>query len=243
PVLMFTSVSSKIVTRTVADKVTRRNCFSRRNPPPIPIMSSAEKLGPLTPYVFRAKAGMARGTVPANRPRPRTSVVSPKWLVFCCAQFGLWRGARREHPPQWGCDRRATKPQAKLGATQRAAVLFAPGFVAHSLQIHFGICSSLAPRLERKTLAAKHQPFRRHNTSGTLSLCDFPKSVFEKSFAGSTGDSPDGTGATVRANGDRLFARLLAAVPVGGSSRLRVGSRSPAPPIFKTDSKSEVRCA
>src|SRR5207249_9937762 len=39
-------------------------------------------------------------------------------------------------PPQWGCDRRATKPQAKLGATQRAAVLFAPGFVAHSLQIH-----------------------------------------------------------------------------------------------------------
>ena len=90
--------------------------------------------------------------------------MSPKWLVFCCAQFGLWRGARREHPPKWGCDRRATKPQAKLGATRRAAVLFAPGFVARSLQIHFGICSSLAPRLERKALAAKHQPFRRHNT-------------------------------------------------------------------------------
>src|SRR6266699_7018588 len=68
-------------------------------------------------------------------------------------------------PRQWGCDRRATRPQAKLGATLRAAVLFAPGFVAHSLQIHFGICSSLAPRLDRKTLAAKHQPFRRHNTS------------------------------------------------------------------------------
>src|SRR6185369_22846 len=29
-------------------------------------------------------------------------------------------------------------------------------------------CSSLAPRLERKTLAAKHQPFRRHNTSRSL---------------------------------------------------------------------------
>src|SRR5213593_4320737 len=97
-----------------------------------------------------------------------TSVVSPKWLVFCCAQFGLWRGARREHPPQWGCDRRATKPQAKLGAARRAAVLFAPGFVARSLQIHFGICSSLAPRLERKALAAKHQPFRRHNTKAHL---------------------------------------------------------------------------
>src|SRR2546426_7854215 len=46
--------------------------------------------------------------------------------------------------------------------------------------------------------------------------------VFGKRFAGSTGDSPvpsgdspDGTGATVR--GNRLFATLLAAVPVGGS--------------------------
>src|SRR5438128_10660284 len=110
-----------------------------------------------------------------------TSVVSPKWLVFCCAQFGLWRGARREHPPQWGCDRRATKPQAKLGATQRAAVLFAPGFVARSLQIHCGICSSLAPRLEGKILAAKHQPFRRHNTSfktaARLALTFFAASV------------------------------------------------------------------
>src|SRR5436309_6625159 len=48
--------------------------------------------------------------------------------------------------------------------------------------------------------------------------------VFGKRFAGSTGDppvpsgdSPDGTGATVRANGHGLFATLLAAVPVGGS--------------------------
>src|SRR6059058_1510542 len=79
----------------------------------------------------------------------------------------VWPVARREEgaSPAWGCDRRATKPQAKLGATRRAAVLFAPGFVARSLQIHFGICSSLAPRLERKALAAKHQPFPRHNTS------------------------------------------------------------------------------
>src|SRR5437763_13093501 len=93
-----------------------------------------------------------------------TSVVSPKWLVFCCPQVGLGRGARRKHPPKWGCDRRATKPQANLGATRRAAGLFGPGFVARSLQIHFGICSSLAPRMDRKSLAAKHQPFRRHNT-------------------------------------------------------------------------------
>src|SRR3989442_3050615 len=39
-------------------------------------------------------------------------------------------------PRQWGCDRRATKPQAKFGATLRAAVLFGPGGVARSLQIH-----------------------------------------------------------------------------------------------------------
>src|SRR5438552_8422353 len=68
-----------------------------------------------------------------------------------------------------------------------------------------------------------------------------PWSVFEKWFGGSTGDppvpsgdSPDGTGATVRANGDRLFATSLAAVPVGGSPTGAGGS--PAPPIFKTGS-------
>ena len=41
-------------------------------------------------------------------------------------------------PRQWGCDRRATKPQAKFGETLRAAVLFGPGCVARSLQIRVG---------------------------------------------------------------------------------------------------------
>src|SRR5437899_11919613 len=71
-----------------------------------------------------------------------------------CAEFGLWQGARREHIPKWICNRRATQPQAKLGATLQAAVLFRPDFVARSLQIHCGICSSLAPRLAEKSLAA-----------------------------------------------------------------------------------------
>src|SRR5713101_7186680 len=57
-------------------------------------------------------------------------------------------------PQRWGCDRRATKPQAKFGATRRAAGLFRPDFVARSLQIHGGICASLAPRLSEKSLAA-----------------------------------------------------------------------------------------
>src|SRR6266446_10334381 len=57
-------------------------------------------------------------------------------------------------PQRWGCDRRATKPQAKFGTTRGAAGPFRPGFVARSLQIHGGICSSLAPRLGEKSLAA-----------------------------------------------------------------------------------------
>jgi hypothetical protein len=71
-----------------------------------------------------------------------------------CAQFGLWQGARRAHTPPWVCNRGVTQPQAKFGATLRAAVLFRPDFVARSLQIHCGICSSLAPRLAAKSLAA-----------------------------------------------------------------------------------------
>src|SRR5579863_10303351 len=55
-----------------------------------------------------------------------------------CAAFGLGLGARRAHPPKWGCNRRATTPQAKSRATLRAAVLFDAGFVARSLQTHYG---------------------------------------------------------------------------------------------------------
>src|SRR5436309_15930853 len=51
-----------------------------------------------------------------------------------CAEFGLGPGARREHIPKWICDRRATQPQAKFGATLRAAVVFRPDFVARSSQ-------------------------------------------------------------------------------------------------------------
>src|SRR5205823_14558509 len=43
-------------------------------------------------------------------------------------------GATREHPPKWGCDRGATKPEPKSDATPRATVLFGPDVVAHSLQ-------------------------------------------------------------------------------------------------------------
>src|SRR6188474_1608961 len=81
-----------------------------------------------------------------------------------CAQFGLWQGAKRAHTPPWVCNRRATQPQAKFGATLRAAVLFRPDFVARSLQIHCGICSSLAPSLAKKSLAAHVSIIRCHST-------------------------------------------------------------------------------
>src|SRR5437667_578413 len=55
----------------------------------------------------------------------RLSGLRHKYDDVRCAQFGLWRGARRGHPRPWGCNRRATKPQAKFGATRRAAGLFA----------------------------------------------------------------------------------------------------------------------
>src|SRR5437867_10159591 len=57
-----------------------------------------------------------------------------KYDHVCCVDFRFWRGATRKHPPQWGCDRGATKPEPKSDATLRAAVLFGPDFVAHSLQ-------------------------------------------------------------------------------------------------------------
>src|SRR2546430_9083823 len=68
------------------------------------------------------------------------------------------------NPRQWGCDRRATKPQAKFGATRRAAGLFRPDFVARSSQIHCGICSSLTPRLGEKSLAANVIVFMTQTT-------------------------------------------------------------------------------
>ncbi len=56
-----------------------------------------------------------------------------------CAQFGLRQGARaRVYPLRYSTDR-ATPPQAKFGATLRAAVLFRPDFVARALQTAAGM--------------------------------------------------------------------------------------------------------
>ena len=70
------------------------------------------------------------------------------------------------------------------------------------------------------------------------------KSLSENSSLGSTGDSPvpsgdspDGTGATVPGNNDGLLGTLRSTVPVGGSPT--GAGESPALPIFQTRSKLE----
>src|SRR5437867_3584062 len=99
----------------------------------------------------------------------RSNLVCCNRIRFTIVAFKLARGeaSRREHPPQWGCDRRATTPRANFNATRRAAVLFRASFVARSLQIHFGICSSLASRLREKSLAAIVKPILLQHTSAT----------------------------------------------------------------------------
>jgi len=57
-------------------------------------------------------------------------------MTFVASNLAWGEARGGSIPRQWGCDRRATKPQAKFGATLRAAVLFGPGGVARSLQIH-----------------------------------------------------------------------------------------------------------
>src|SRR5437870_8441927 len=57
-------------------------------------------------------------------------------MTFVASNLAWGEARGGSIPLQWGCDRRATKLQAKFGATLRAAVLFGAGGVARSLQIH-----------------------------------------------------------------------------------------------------------
>jgi len=84
----------------------------------------------------------------------RLVVMNVNAMTFVAPNLACGQARGGNIPRSWGCDRRATKPQAKFGATRRAAGLFRPAFVARSLQIHGGICSSFAPRLGEKSLAA-----------------------------------------------------------------------------------------
>ncbi len=79
-----------------------------------------------------------------GRERKRTtSVLTSKFFTFCCVHFGLWQGAKGENPPTRGCDRRATRPLARGGATRRAAVLFGQDFFVRCSQIQKGYACHL----------------------------------------------------------------------------------------------------
>ena len=84
-------------------------------------------------------------------------------------------------PRQWGCDRRATKPQGKFGATLRAAVLFGPGGVARSLQIHWrdmlvarALPGPKTPRRKRHRIYALDHLARRTRENLDMRITGFP---------------------------------------------------------------------
>src|SRR3989449_7791609 len=82
-----------------------------------------------------------------------------KFGDVCCAQFGLGRGARREHPPSGAVtdEQRSPRPNSAQPSGRRffsaQAALLAP------YRSTTGICSSLAPCLGRKLLAANVTEF------------------------------------------------------------------------------------
>ena len=109
-----------------------------------------------------------------SRPRKGEAPLSTpfhKYDHVCCVDLRFWRGATREHPPQWGCDRGATKPEPKSDVTLRAAVLFGPHVVARSLETPEGyapvpVRKHLAPRSGQKSLAANVVEFMKWGTKG-----------------------------------------------------------------------------
>src|SRR5213592_186763 len=62
-----------------------------------------------------------------------------------------------------GCDRGATKPEPKSDATLRAAVLFGPDFVAHSLQTAEGLRGCPCGSTSRLVWAKNPSPQTRSN--------------------------------------------------------------------------------
>src|SRR6267143_4501878 len=101
--------------------------------------------------------------------------VNPMTFVAPNLAWGEARGG--SIPRQWGCDRRATKPQGKFGATLRAAVPFGPGDVAPSSQIHWrdmlvarALPGPKIPRRKRHRIYAHDHQERRVNGGKKLKL-------------------------------------------------------------------------
>src|SRR6185503_6444425 len=72
-------------------------------------------------------------------------VMNINTMTFAARDFSARRGASDAHIPKWICKERATKSGRKRTAALRVAPNLAGGSVARRSQIHFGICSLLAP--------------------------------------------------------------------------------------------------
>src|SRR5207249_3481949 len=78
-----------------------------------------------------------------------------KYDHVCCVDFRFWRGATREHPPQWGCDRGATKPEPKSDATPLGGGSFWPRLRCSFLTDRRRVCSGARAEAPRASSGPK----------------------------------------------------------------------------------------
>ncbi len=102
-------------------------------------------------------------------PPPGPSVPFTNWVDICGDEFLIQaRRERRTYPP-WVCEERITKPESKRHAAQRVVPQLTSGRVAPQSQIHFRICSLVAP-CPRSTMAQQIPTELVNGTLGNLQI-------------------------------------------------------------------------
>src|SRR2546428_14086366 len=93
---------------------------------------------------------LAKRVVPGGS-SPNLSTPFHKYDHVCGEGFFAQTRRERRAYPSEVCKERATTSGPKRTAAQRVALLFGSGFVAPRSQPHFGGCSLVAPRQNRKS--------------------------------------------------------------------------------------------
>src|SRR6267154_3164505 len=88
-----------------------------------------------------------------------------KYDGVCCAQFGLWRGARRAHPPAAATDENEATGQIRRNP--KGGRSFWRRLRCSLLTDRWRVCSSLTPRLRQKSLSANAIVFMFMTTKAT----------------------------------------------------------------------------
>src|SRR5437016_7535604 len=83
-------------------------------------------------------------------------------VTFVAPNFAWGEARGGSIPRPWGCDRRATKPQAKFGATLRAAVFSAPAALLAPYRSTAGICAGARAEAPRALPGPKTPRRKRH---------------------------------------------------------------------------------